>query len=170
MSKIYFPFDDGVGGNSYEDRWAKMAKLWRQTGVVARIGNGLETYADSTGMQVKVKSGGAWIEGFYFESDAEETVAIGAADGSNPRVDVVVVRLDWSGNTIDFAVLEGTAAVSPVAEAVTQSSATWEIALAEVYVDTGVVTIAAGKVTDRRTMSPEQISLGMVLALNGIRN
>lgn len=150
MSIIYFPFDAGAGADSMEDRWYKMARLWRDTGVVAE-GNKFEVYADNSGLRVKVKSGIAWIRGHYIESDAEEILAIGAADPSNPRIDRVVLRVDWSANTIALTVLQGTAAGSPSAPALTQvSGTTWEISLAQVLVDAAAASITAGKVTDER--------------------
>ena len=153
MTKTYFPFDSGAGAVSYEASWRKMARLWRTSGPINGALNGLLPYGDSTGMQVKVPTGQAWIDGFYFETDITYTLAIAAADPSNPRIDVVVLRLDMSANTVDFGILTGTAAVSPTAPSVTQGTTIWEIALAQVRVDALVVTIAAGKVTDVRQMS-----------------
>jgi len=153
MTKTYFPFDSGAGAASYETNWRKMARLWRPSGPINGALNGLLPYGDSTGMQVKVPTGQAWIDGFYFETDITYTLAIATADATNPRIDVVVLRLDMSANTIDFGILTGTAAVSPTAPSVTQGATIWEIALAQVRVDAAVVTIAAGKVTDVRQMS-----------------
>jgi len=153
MTKTYFPFDSGAGSASYETSWRKMAKLWRPSGPINGQLNGLQAYADSTGMQVKVKTGLAWIEGFYFETDLEYTLAIATADGTNPRIDLVVLRLDMSANTVDFGILTGTPAASPAVPSVTQGATIYEIALAQVRVDAAVVTIAAGKVTDSRTIS-----------------
>jgi hypothetical protein len=150
VAETAMPFD-GVFYN--EADWAKMARLWLTTGVVSGELNSLAAYADSTGMQVKVPTGRAWIEGFYYENDAIKTLAISAADPSNPRIDRVVVRLDRTANTITAAVKTGTPAATPSAPALTQTSATWEIALAQVRVNAGVASIAAGDVTDERTGS-----------------
>ena len=153
MTKTYFPFDAGAGANVTEAQWADMATLWRDTGVHPTLLNKLETFADSTGMQVKVKSGVAWVEGFYFKSNAQETLAIAASDPSNPRIDRVIVQLDRVNNIVDLKVLTGTPAASPVAPTLTQTSMIWEISLAQVLVGTGVTTIAAGNVTDERGYS-----------------
>lgn len=150
MTITYFPFDSGQGANVTETHWMKMAQHWLGTGVIQGVRDTLEVYGDSTGMQVKVKSGAAWIKGHYFESDAEELLSIGGADPTNPRIDRIIVRLDWAENTIQFAVLQGTPAVSPIAPVVTQSTSRWEIALAQVRVNAGVLTITAGDVTDER--------------------
>jgi hypothetical protein len=168
MTVTYFPFDSGAGEDSYEDRWAKMAKLWRSTGVISNYLNTLETYGDSTGMRVKVKSGAAWIEGHYVESSAEEILTIDSSDATNPRIDLAIVRLDRTANTMALAVLKGTPAASPSAPTVTQNSMTWEIALAQVTVAAMVVTIAAANVSDLRPSSDGDKSyIGLIVALGG---
>jgi hypothetical protein len=153
MAQTYYPFDSGAGANVTEAQWSKMAQNWLATGVIKAYLNELQVYADSTGMQTKVKSGAAWIKGHYFDSDAEEVIAIGSADSTNPRIDRVIIRLDWTANTIQLAVLQGTPAVSPTAPALTQNTAKWEISLAQVRVNATVTTIAATNVTDERTFS-----------------
>jgi hypothetical protein len=150
MAQTYFPFDSGSGGSVTELQWSKMARHWIANGVLQKTLNELQVFADSSGMQVKVKSGSAWIEGHFYESDAEETLPIAPADLSNPRVDRVIVRLDWAANLIELAVLQGIPAVTPKAPALTQNTSRWEIGLAQVTVGANVLTIAADKVTDER--------------------
>lgn len=150
MAQIFFPFDDGPGSNATEEQWKKMAQLWCSTGVILGKLDNFVVYADSTGMQVKVKSGVAWIEGHYYESDAEEVLAIGAADPVNPRIDRVIIRLDWTTNTIQLAVLQGVPAVNAPTPNLTINSARWEIPLAQIYVAQNVTTIIPEAVTDNR--------------------
>ncbi len=158
MTQTYFPFDSGAGASITEAQWYQMARKWLGSGVLPDELDELEVYADSSGMQVKVKSGQAWMEGHFYESDAEETLAIAAADASNPRIDRVVVRLDRVANTIALAVVTGTAAASPSAPALTQNSSTWELALAQVSVSAGATSIAAGDVTDERSYASNGVS------------
>lgn len=150
MAKTSFPFNSTA---VYQADWSKMAEHWRITGILKNELNSLEVYADSTGMQVKVKSGKACVKGFYFESDAVETLSLSAANASNPRYDLVILRLDTANENIDLAVLEGTPAGSPTAPTLTQSGSIWEIALAKVTVGAGVSTIASDKVSDERSLS-----------------
>lgn len=153
MTQTYFPFDAGNGANVTEDQWRKMARHWLGTGVLAGEDNEAEVYADSSGMQVKVRTGKAWIRGHYWESDAEETLSISAADATNDRIDRVILRVDFSANTIALAVLTGTPAASPSAPSLTQNTSQWEISLAQVAVAAAASTIAAGDVTDERTFA-----------------
>jgi hypothetical protein len=153
VTKTFFPFDDGAGSSITELQWQKMAQHWLKTGVITGVLNNLQVYADSTGMQVKVKSGATWIKGHYFESDAEEILSIASADPTNPRIDRVIIRLDWTANTIDLAVIQGTPAVSPELPVLTQNSSRWEIPLGQIRVNAGVSSIVAGDVTDDRDFS-----------------
>lgn len=150
MAISYFPFDAGAGSNVKEAQWGMMAQNWLGTGVIKNILNEFLAYADSTGMQVKVKSGQAWIEGFFIQSDAETVMPISTANPTLNRIDRVILRVDWTANTIAIAVLTGTAAASPSPPALTQNVAKWEISLAQVYVAAAAATIAAGNITDER--------------------
>jgi hypothetical protein len=148
MAKTFLPL--AKSPISTPDLWSKVARNWLSSGVIKAYLNELQVYADSTGMQIKVKSGAANVQAIYFESDAEEVQAIAAANASNPRIDRVIVRLDLPADNIDFAVIQGVPAVSPVAPALTQNSTRWEISLAQIYVGANVSTIASGNVTDER--------------------
>lgn len=148
MAKTFLPL--AKSPITTPDLWVKAARNWLATGVIKAYLNELQVYANSTGMNVKVKSGAANMQGIYFDSDAEEVLSIAAANASNPRIDRIIVRLDLLADSTDFAVLQGVPAVSPVAPAVTQNSSRWEISLAQVYVGANVSTIAAGNITDER--------------------
>lgn len=157
MTISYFPFDSGAGADVQEAEWAEMARLWLFTGVYNSNGvrpnvdlNKFEVYGDNSGLQVKVKTGTAWIEGFYVKSDAEEIVALATADATNPRKDRIILKLDRGANTITLTKLTGTPAGSPVAPTLTQNSSIWEISLAQVLVVATDTLIAAGDVTDER--------------------
>lgn len=149
MTQRGFPFDGGEG-LAYELDWSLMARQWLLSGVIQGVLNQLATYADSSGMQVKIPSGHAWIRGHYYTNDAEVTQAIAAANVSNPRIDRIVLRIDYSANTIRIAVLQGTPAAIPAVPALTLTDSVYEFALAQVLVGTGVGLITAGNVTDER--------------------
>ncbi len=156
MTKISYPFDDSV---VMQSQWSAMAQNWLKSGVIPGTGENLLVYADSTGMQVKVKSGAAWIKGHYFMSSSEEVLQIGAADPTNPRIDRVILRLSWINKVIDLAVLTGTPAANPTAPTLTQSTSVWEIGLALVRVNAQVSTISADKVSDDRYLLGRRLSV-----------
>jgi hypothetical protein len=138
-----------------ESRWSYMSQFWTPTGVIKGAYNEFETYADSTGMQVKIKSGRTSVLGFWANSDTEEVKAIEAADPANPRIDTVIVKMDRSSGELEMTleVKKGAPAASPVALTLSATSTLYEFPLADVYVGAGVVTITAGDITDRRVFS-----------------
>lgn len=116
--------------------------------------NNLKVIGDSSGMNVKVKvangNSQAIIRGHMYNSTADEALAI-AASSANPRIDSIVLTLDPTANTILLAVVQGTAAASPSAPALTQTdTAVYQFKLADVLVGANVTTISAGAVTDTR--------------------
>ena len=135
--------------------WSKMARIWRQDGVIGGVADGLEVYADATGMLVKVKAGDAYLKGHYMTNDAEIMLVVPAADAANPRIDRVVMRVDWSSEEIVIAVVQGTPAVAPVPPSLQDTDTVFEQALAKVNVAAGVVTMQPAAVVDERTFSPE---------------
>lgn len=157
MTDTYHPFDAGAGAIVTESQWSDMARYWLRPGVIMTGStfedlNGLSVFADSTGMQVKLRSGKAYIQGHFFKRDAEAALAIPAAHATLPRIDLVVLRLERSANAMYPAVIQGTAAASPVVPSpVVTDSDVYDIPLAQVAVGAAVSTITAGNVTDRRT-------------------
>lgn len=154
MTETYFPFDAGAGSSVQEAQWREMARNWRGSGVFSGVLDALEVYGDSSGMQVKLKTGEAWVDGFKYKNSAEMTLAISAAHATLGRIDRIILRLDISNNTLTVVVLAGTPAASPAAPALTQSlTGTYEISLAKITVGAAVSTITSGNVTDERTYS-----------------
>lgn len=146
----YAPFDAGPGANISEDTWRKFMRHVLADGVLATVTNEFEVFADSTGMQVKVKSGECWIRGHWGESTAQKTLAIATAHATLGRKDRVILRCDFVNNRIELDVLTGTASGSPVLPTLTQNTTKWEIGIGQVTVDAAVSTIAAAKITDER--------------------
>lgn len=136
-----------------EDQWRAMQGVVTATGVIFGELNQLQAYGDSSGMQVKVKTGRAFIRGQFYEnvSSPDITLPIASNSSGNPRIDRIVLRNTF-GSGIILAVLQGTpAAGNPAPPALTQSASVWEISIARIsFVDSGAVTIAADKVLDER--------------------
>jgi hypothetical protein len=149
MAQSSWPFENIDTTETQFSQWARNIG----EGVIAGKGLELEPFADSTGMTVKVKSGQALVRGHYYSSSAEETLTVPTANPTNPRIDLIVARLDPTANSIVLALVAGTPSGSPAAPAPTQTdSEIYELPIAEVYVGAAVVTIIAGNVTDLRSM------------------
>ena len=149
MAQTSWPFENIDTSETQFSQWARNIG----EGVKQNTLDELEPYADSTGMNVKVKAGQAMIRGHYYQSTAVETLTIATAPATNPRIDNVVLELDPSANHIQLVVVAGTPASSPVAPTLTQTDGgIYQIKIAEITVGAGVTTIAAENVTDARTM------------------
>lgn len=158
IADLYLPFDAGPGAGVTEDNWRKMARHWIGSGPLWAEDFGLLPYGDSSGMQVKVKTGKAFVRGHYAEFTAEKILpiaAVGGIPGGQSRLDSVVIRADFVNNRVEVDVVAGVAAATgtQVAPAVVQSAAVWEIQIGTVGpLTNATATIAAGTVTDTRLM------------------
>lgn len=134
-----------------EDKWTMYARALITNGVLSRVGDAMEVFADSTGMLIKVKTGRCYVDGFAGDLSAQQSLDIAAADPTNPRIDRVVARLTTTTPaTVAIKVVTGTPAGSPSAPALLDDATHTDIPLATVRVETLAGTIAAGKVTDGR--------------------
>jgi hypothetical protein len=149
MAQLSWPFESIDTSETQFSLWARNLG----EGVIDGKGFELEPFADSTGMNIKVKTGQSLVRGHFYDNTAEETLTIANADLTNPRIDLVVLKLDPTANSILLTVLPGTPNVSPSAPAPTQTDgAVYEQVIAEVYVGAAVATIAPEDVTDLRTI------------------
>lgn len=160
----YRPFDSGLGSDNYAEDWRKWMRRTHDTGVISfhkepNSPNELQPFADSTGMQVKIRPGEVFIQGHWGWLQFEKTMLIQTADPTLARIDRVVARADFRAGAeqITLEVLTGVPAASPTAPTLTNSSEMWEIPIARVAVGAGVTTITAANVTDER----DRIGLGM---------
>lgn len=149
----YYPFASGAGQISTVAQWEDYAGDLLRDGVILAAANEHAVFADSTGMQVKVPTGRVCIRGHRGVLTSQKTLGISANGSGNNRVDRVVARLDVTNSKVVYDVLTGTPSGTPVAPALTQTSTTWEVALAQVSVPPSDTTIDASQVTDERTFA-----------------
>jgi hypothetical protein len=107
-------------------------------------------------MTVSVDTGIAWVQGRWYENDDAKALNIEAADASHPRIDRIVLRSTVAGGpgSVRLAVSKGTAAASPTAPALTQTSAVHEIPLYYVKLPALTATITQGMIYDERKNLP----------------
>jgi len=150
-----YPFDAGDGANVTEAQWSAMMRRLVSSGVLltAAAPNGLLVGERGAGanMSVDVAAGDAYVRGHYLTSTSTVNLAIATADGTHPRIDRVVLRVDWTNNKGELDVLTGTAAAVPAAPALTQSASVWEVSLATVSVPASDTTIGSAQITDARS-------------------
>ena len=162
MAKTFGIYNSASKYWNDDDLNTLMSALVKNAGVLAS--GHLAVTQDGAGtMNVKVAVGNAIVSTAgtvdtsiyrWFKSTAIETVAIAAADVSNPRIDLVCIKIDLTAKTADIvsssvdATLKGTPAGSPVAPA----TPTNYYKLAEVRVNAGATQILTANITDTRSI------------------
>jgi hypothetical protein len=152
-------------GNDYPARLDRqfIEDVFDVEGVIKPAGGALKVSPRAAGanMSVDVAAGRAVVRGddeanqghYRVISTAVENLPVGAAPGSDSRIDLIVARVRdaavTGGVSSDWLleVIPGAVAAAPVAPAVPPTA----IPLAEVLVAAGTVSIDAAKITDRRT-------------------
>jgi hypothetical protein len=149
--------------------------LWATTGIIKNTSLAV-TPNSPVGMSVIIAEGWAAIVGttqsnmgtYVAYNDAATVVAITTANPTNPRIDLVCATVQdayytGSQNNVIFQVVVGTPAPSPVAPALPANS----IALAEVDVAAGALSITSGDITDLRVLVTTNIpETGDISAVN----
>lgn len=116
-------------------------------------------------MSVNIASGSAWIVGtessvqgvYNVTNDAAVNVAIATANGTNPRIDLIVAQVlddQYSGASHigQIVAVTGTPAASPSVPATPKNS----IVLAQVRVNASVTSILTANITDARVVFAAQ--------------
>ena len=154
--------------------------LWATTGIIKSTSLAV-TQNSPVGMSVIIAEGWAAIVGttqanmrtYVAYNDAATVVTITTANPTNPRIDLVCATVQdayYTGaqNNVIFQVVAGTPASSPVAPSLPANS----IALAEVDVPAGALSITSGDITDLRvlvtTNIPESGDITAVTAGTGL--
>jgi len=148
MTQTSWPFENA---DTTETQYSYLFDRLKTSGVAGFPNDtALQVTAPGGTMTVTTAAGFAIVRGFMYYSDAVVTNTI-SASSSNPRIDLVILRLDPSANTIVQAVLTGTPAASPSAPALTQTTTgIYEIEIGRVTVPALATSIASGNVKDTR--------------------
>lgn len=99
---------------------------------------------------VELRPGAALVRGYFYENTAIMNLAVGANASGNPRIDTVILRVDFVAQTIRAAIKQGTPAGSPARPSLQQDTSIWEMPLADIAVANGFATITNANVTTRR--------------------
>lgn len=160
MTETSAPYD---GSTVNEAQWRDFARFFLSSGVILAqslipgVGyplDNLYVFGDSSGRQVKVNLGPAWVDGHSYRNSAQKTVSIAANASGNPRVDAIVLRSDRANKRVTIVVLQGTPGAPPIPPVLSQSDAgIWDIPLGYVTVASSAVTITAADVTDARPIA-----------------
>lgn len=147
-----FPFTSVNKDRTYSsDEWREYFSRLIHNGLIQNAANECQVKPQAVpNKTVYVDTGVVFINGAMRVLDAPVTLAVAENTSGNPRIDRVVARLNEANRTIEFAVLEGTPAGSPVAPALTRAAGVYELGLADITLANGYSTITATEITDQR--------------------
>lgn len=152
MEKSAF-FNSSSGDRVYSaEDFASYFKKLVSNGIFYSVHSNLQIVANG-GMGIKVMPGSAWINGYSYENTEPLNITIDTADGVNPRIDRIVLRLSAINRNIRLAVLKGSATASPTPTSLTRNNDTYELALADITVPKGANAITPQNINDTRLNS-----------------
>lgn len=101
-------------------------------------------------MQVIVKPGKGWINGYKYENTDDLILPIDVADGVLHRIDKIVLRYDVVEREIRAKIKKGEFASYPKAPQLTRDADMYELGLADIKVNAGSISITQVDITDLR--------------------
>lgn len=147
MAESSYPFDNA---NTTETQYSELFKRLQDSGVWAGSDPDELKVIPDAGLALTVNPGFGYIRGHVYINDAPLSVAVDAGD-ANPRIDLIILRLDPTANSVTATVLKGSPLASPVAPALAQTGAgIYEMELARVAVAASTASIGSGNITDNR--------------------
>ncbi len=148
MAEVSRPWSGIVTGDAgpySDDQWTDawktlLAPVIASQGVFRDQLNDLILSLPLTPSPVTVETGRALVNGIWYESNVNVSVAIPTPAG-NPRVDRIVLRADWALQTVRLTRIAGAEAASPVPPALVQiDGTTWDLPLWQVRITVGAAT------------------------------
>ncbi|AHN22036.1 hypothetical protein [Lysinibacillus varians] len=119
-------------------------------GIFVKPSDCLQIRANGDSMSVIVRPGKAWVNGYYLINDEDYNLPLSAGDTTLNRIDRIVIRLDFLQRKMSVEVKKGTLSASPVAPTLKRDADAYELALADVYIAKGALTINQAAITDTR--------------------
>ncbi|MEF9990233.1 MAG: hypothetical protein RR716_06970 [Christensenellaceae bacterium] len=103
-----------------------------------------------SGMNVILKSGKAFINGYYYENDADKSFALSPSDGVLKRIDSIVICLDHLERQITAKVKQGALSANPIAPSILHTGSIYELKVADISIGAAASEISNAEITDTR--------------------
>ncbi|WP_243249728.1 hypothetical protein [Clostridium botulinum] len=158
MEKSSF-FNAIIDQNGTPDRaylaedFAKYFSTFIGNGVFPNPANQLQVVAVDNNMQIRIKAGFAWINGYMYQNTDDYILKLDPADGVLNRIDRIALRLDFLERKIKAVIKKGQYGSNSIAPVLQRNADAYEIAIADVYVRAGVISIMQSNITDTRLNS-----------------
>lgn len=116
--------------------------------------NELQVQANDN-MTVTLKSGTAFINGYFYNNTVDKVINISLSDTEQSRIDSIVLRFSKENRQIIADVLEGSYADNPVAPELTRNSNIYELRLCNISVNKQADSITTSMIEDCRFNSTD---------------
>lgn len=129
MAEVSYPFQSGAGTSVTELGWSRMARLFAADGIPP----GTPAITLGAGLNFVVPVGfEAMVRGMRYAVETSATTKTGTANGNtNPRIDRLVLRLSYGGDSVTAQIKQGTPAANPSPPILQQDDTTYEIGVAQ---------------------------------------
>lgn len=143
-------------------QYSRLFRLVQRSGVAgAPATNELKLTSPNALMVTHLGVGVAYHRGFFFDNSSLTIIGHADANATNPRIDRVVLRLDFNqtlANRVMPFVIAGQPSTNPSPPNLTQEfNGIWDLPIARVRVDAGATSIPAANVFDERQFIGDQI-------------
>lgn len=118
-------------------------------GIFPNPSNNLQVISNNS-TSIIIKAGKAWINGAIYINTDDYILNIDVADGVLNRIDRVVLRMDTTKRKIYSYVKKGVFASSPAAPTLQRDADAYELGLADIKVNAGVIKITQADISDLR--------------------
>lgn len=144
-------FFNGVNGDRRYDakRFAEYFAAFIGNGIFPNPSTNLQVMSNN-GMTITVKAGKAWIDGYILINDDDYILQIDPADGVLNRIDRIVARYDTVDREIRLEIKKGQFATYPVVPTLQRDADAYELGLADIQVNKGIIGITQANITDLR--------------------
>ena len=101
-------------------------------------------------MTINLSTGFAWINGYMYHNTDNLTLTVEHADATLKRIDRVVLKCDFVNREIKAYIKKGTFATNPTPPILERNVNAYELSVADILVENGVISIQQSKITDTR--------------------
>ena len=101
-------------------------------------------------MTINLSAGFAWINGYMYHNTDNLTLTVEYADATLKRIDRVILKCDFVNREIKAYVKKGAFATNPTPPILERNVNAYELSVADILVENGVISIQQSKITDTR--------------------
>lgn len=132
--------------------FAEYFKTFIGNGVFPNPSTNLQVIANGD-MTLTLSPGYAWINGYMYSNTDNLTLTVDHSDSALKRIDRIVVKCDFINREIKAHIKKGVFATNPIAPTLERGVNAYEISVADIQVDNGVINISQSDITDTRLNS-----------------